>query len=96
MDQPKSRFPLMFQRILVSLVVSLLFPLAVTAQESPAKSSYEALIERVKKDDSAVDFGELRLVYSETKEAVNPSGKIGVYYFNFDKRFNWLGNSVKQ
>jgi hypothetical protein len=51
----------------------LLAPLASAQPQSPAKSSYEVLLERVKKSDASVDFKELRLAYTETS-AYSPYG----------------------
>src|SRR5712691_8822162 len=58
----------MFQRISpVFLLLLLLLFSAGAAQQPAAKVSYEDLLERVKKQDPAVDFKELRLAYTETK-----------------------------
>jgi hypothetical protein len=46
----------------------LLTQTAVSAQQPDPKVSYVALLERVKKQDPAVDFKELRIAYTETKE----------------------------
>jgi hypothetical protein len=69
----KETTPLMFRRIMVLVLVSLLLLVSVVAQQLPAKSSYEALIDRVKNYDRSVDFKELRLAYTETRE-YNPYG----------------------
>jgi hypothetical protein len=52
--------------ILLCVFLLLLAPLAGAQPQSPAKNSYEALLERVKKSDTSVDFKELRLAYAET------------------------------
>ncbi len=50
-----------------------LLQLAVAAQEPPAKVSYETLLEKVKKQDPAVNFKDLRVAFTETK-AYSPYG----------------------
>ena len=66
--------------IFLILVLSAAGGLASSDQEQPGKSaqetpkaSYAALLERVKKSDSTVDFRELRLAYTETAQ-YNPYG----------------------
>ena len=57
----------MFSKLVFLCGFLLLFaPLASAQPQSPAKSSYEVLLERVKKSDASVDFKELRLAYTET------------------------------
>jgi hypothetical protein len=48
-------------------------PLAPATTQAPAKPTYEALLERVKKQDQTVDFQALRLAYTDTK-AYGPYG----------------------
>ena len=55
----------MINRLLILLLVSASWALA---QEPATKPTYEALLERVKKNDHAIDFKELRLAYTETRE----------------------------
>ena len=50
------------------IICCLLLPLCAAAQPPAAKESYETLLERVKKQDPAVDFTALRLAYTETKQ----------------------------
>src|SRR5258708_2111074 len=42
-------------------------PAAAQVSQASAKITYEALLERVKKQDQSVDFRELRLAYTDTK-----------------------------
>ena len=52
-------------------IISCMFLLqlaAVAAQEPPVKVSYESLLEKVKKQDPAVNFKDLRIAFTETKE----------------------------
>ena len=51
----------------------LLLQAALQAQKPAEKVSYETLLERVKKQDASVNFQELRLAYTETKQ-YNPYG----------------------
>ncbi|HEX5709266.1 MAG TPA: DUF4919 domain-containing protein [Pyrinomonadaceae bacterium] len=46
---------------------------ASAATPAASKSNYPALVERVRKGDRAVDFGELRMAYTETAD-YNPYG----------------------
>jgi len=46
----------------------LLLQSAVAAQQPVAQVSYETLLEKVKKQDPAVNFKELRFAYTETKQ----------------------------
>jgi hypothetical protein len=51
------------------IVFCLLLVQSVAAGQQPAaKGLYETLLERVKKQDPAVDFKELRIAYTETKD----------------------------
>ncbi|MEO7971048.1 MAG: DUF4919 domain-containing protein [bacterium] len=50
------------------VLVLLLLQAAGLAQKPPAKVSYDVLLERVKQEDAAVNFQELRLAYTETKQ----------------------------
>jgi hypothetical protein len=43
-------------------------PTPAPAAQAPAKPTYEALLARLKKNDQTVDFKELRLAYTETKD----------------------------
>ena len=45
-------------------------------QQSAEKVSYEALLERVKKQDPTVSFTDLRLAYTETKQYSPYSGTL--------------------
>jgi len=73
----------MIYRLLIILVISASWAAAQqpavpgapapAASPSPAKPTYEALLERVKKNDQSVDFQELRLAYTDTK-AYGPYG----------------------
>jgi len=45
-----------------------LLQLAAAAQEPPVKVSYESLLDKVKKQDPAVNFKDLRVAFTETKE----------------------------
>lgn len=56
------------------IICCLLLPLCASAQQPAAKDSYETLLERVKKQDPAVDFTALRLAYTETKQYSPYSG----------------------
>lgn len=55
----------MIKRLLILLLVSASW---AVAQEPATKPTYEALLERVKKNDHSIDFKELRLAYTETRE----------------------------
>src|ERR1700741_1763774 len=50
------------------IVFGLLLLQSVVAQKPVEKVSYDVLLERVKQQDAAVDFQELRLAYTETKQ----------------------------
>ena len=60
----------MFLKSVVFLLLSSVWAVAqepvATKPEAPQKSTYETLLERVKKQDQAVDFQELRMAYTET------------------------------
>ena len=55
----------MINRLLILLLVSASW---AVAQEPATKPTYEALLERVKKNDQSVDFKELRLAYTDTPD----------------------------
>lgn len=57
----------MFRKSIL-IVCCLLLPLGVLAQQPAAKDFYETLLEKVKKQDPAVDFTALRLAYTETEQ----------------------------
>lgn len=63
----------MFRLVAFSVLCVLLLPAVGIAQQPLAKVSYEALLERVKKQDPAVNFKELRLAYTESS-GYNPYG----------------------
>ncbi len=65
--------PDMFRLVAFSVLCVLLLPAVGIAQQPLAKVSYEALLERVKKQDPAVNFKELRLAYTESS-GYNPYG----------------------
>lgn len=50
------------------IVCSLLLSLSASAQQPVQKETYESLLEKLKKQDPAVDFTALRFAYTETKE----------------------------
>lgn len=53
----------------VSIILTLLLCALSAAQaQTQQKASYESLLERVKKSDQTVDFKELRMAYTETKD----------------------------
>jgi len=65
----------MIHRVLILLLLSAAsiagqqpVPPSAPSPTPPAKPTYEALLERVKKNDQTVDFKELRLAYTETRE----------------------------
>jgi hypothetical protein len=58
----------MFRKTAFIVFSLLLLPAAGLAQKPPEKVSYDVLLERVKKQDPAVNFQELRLAYTETKQ----------------------------
>jgi hypothetical protein len=58
----------MLKKILVAVISLLVLQTFVTAQQPAKKESYETLLERVKKQDTSVNFTDLRLAYTETKE----------------------------
>lgn len=49
-------------------ICCLLLPLCASAQQPVAKDSYDTLLERVRKQDPAVDFTAFRLAYTETRQ----------------------------
>jgi hypothetical protein len=62
----------MFYRLLISLLISVSCataqqPGAPASSQVQAKPTYEALLERVKKQDQTVDFQALRLAYTDAK-----------------------------
>lgn len=61
------QFPKMLRNTFLALVGLLLLQLAVTAQAPAKRESYDALLERVKKQDQTVSFFDLRMAYTETK-----------------------------
>jgi hypothetical protein len=61
----KEQFSAMINRLLILLLVSASW---AVAQEPATKPTYQTLLERVKKNDHAVDFKELRLAYTDTPE----------------------------
>jgi hypothetical protein len=63
----------MFKNSIFIVCISLLFQIGAAAQEYPVKVSYDTLLERVRKQDPEVNFQELRLAYTETKQ-YNPYG----------------------
>ncbi|HBB88328.1 MAG TPA: hypothetical protein DC047_11995 [Blastocatellia bacterium] len=63
----------MFRKIVFIVCSLLLVQAAGQAQKPVEKVPYDVLLERVKKQDAAVNFQELRLAYSETKQ-YNPYG----------------------
>jgi hypothetical protein len=65
--------PDMFRKISFILFCLLLLQAAGQAQKPGEKVSYETLLERVKKQDTSVNFQDLRLAYTETKQ-YNPYG----------------------
>jgi hypothetical protein len=58
----------MFRKTAFIVFCFLFLQAAVKAQKPAEKLSYETLLERVKKQDPAVNFQELRLAYTETKQ----------------------------
>jgi len=62
--------------ILLCVLLLLLAPLALAQLPPPSKNSYDALLERVKRSDQAIDFKELRLAYTEAS-AYSPYGGDG-------------------
>jgi hypothetical protein len=56
------------KKILLAVISLLVLQVFVTAQQPAKKESYETLLERVKKQDASVNFTDLRLAYTETKE----------------------------
>jgi hypothetical protein len=66
----------MFRRTSFIVFCLLLFQAAGQAQQPAVKVSYENLLERVKKQDAAVNFKELRLAYTETKQYSPYGGNI--------------------
>jgi len=63
----------MFRKTAFIVFCLLLLQTAALAQKPVEKVSYDVLLERVKKQDAAVNFLELRLAYTETKQ-YNPYG----------------------
>src|SRR6266550_1698582 len=63
----------MFRKTAFILFGLLLLQTAGLAQKPVEKVSYDVLLEKVKKQDAAVNFLELRLAYTETKQ-YNPYG----------------------
>ena len=63
----------MFRKTAFIVLSLLLLQTAGLAQQPPEKVSYDVLLEKVKKQDAAVNFQELRLAYTETKQ-YNPYG----------------------
>jgi uncharacterized protein DUF4919 len=63
----------MLRKISLAMLGLLLLPLAISAQAPAKKESYETLLERVQKQDSSVNFSDLRLAYTETR-AYDPYG----------------------
>jgi hypothetical protein len=63
----------MFRKTAFIVFCLLLLQTAGLAQKPVEKVSYEVLLEKVKKQDAAVNFLELRLAYTETKQ-YNPYG----------------------
>jgi len=68
--KPKGRFSSVIKSILVLL---LLATTNLMAQEPVQKTTYDTLLERVKKSDQTVDFKELRMAYTDTTK-YNPYG----------------------
>jgi hypothetical protein len=77
--QRKDKFSVMIHKLLILLLVSASWTMAQqppqstpgptpAAMQPQTKSTYETLLERVKKNDQTVDFKELRLAYTETRE----------------------------
>jgi hypothetical protein len=58
----------MFRKTTFIIFLLLLLQTAGLAQKPVEKLSYDILLERVKQQDAAVDFQELRLAYTETKQ----------------------------
>lgn len=58
----------MFRKTAFTVLSLLLLQVAGQAQKPVEKISYDVLLERVKKQDPAVNFQELRLAYTETKQ----------------------------
>jgi hypothetical protein len=56
------------KRIFLVLLLLLASHAAVKAQEPAKKNSYEALLERVKKQDATVNFAEFRMAFTETSQ----------------------------
>jgi hypothetical protein len=63
----------MFRKTAFIVFCLLLLQTAGLAQKPVEKVSYDVLLEKVKKQDAAVNFLELRLAYTETKQ-YNPYG----------------------
>ena len=63
----------MFRKTAFIVLSLLLLQTAGLAQKPVEKVSYNVLLEKVKKQDAAVNFQELRLAYTETKQ-YNPYG----------------------
>lgn len=63
----------MFRKTAFIVFCLFLLQAAGQAQKPAEKVSYETLLERVKKQDASVNFQELRLAYTETKQ-YNPYG----------------------
>jgi hypothetical protein len=67
--EPKlRRTPAMIKKSVFILCSLLLLQAVGVAQEPAAQVSYEALLEKVKKQDPTVDFKALRFAYTETKQ----------------------------
>jgi hypothetical protein len=58
----------MFRKSPFIIFCLLLLQISGAAQQPAAKVAYETLLERVMKQDPTVDFKELRLAYTETKQ----------------------------
>jgi hypothetical protein len=58
----------MFRKTAFIVFCLLFLQAAVQAQKPAEKTSYDTLIERVEQQDPAVNFQELRLAYTETKQ----------------------------
>jgi uncharacterized protein DUF4919 len=68
MMQKSKSFGASLALICVALVVSIRAQPEPKPSPEPAKPSFATLLERAKKGDESVDFGELRMAYTETAE----------------------------